>query len=100
MLSRTNGGPGSSSAYGLFTELGPCRIDPEKKDVVYNPDSWNNLANIFFIDQPAGVGFSFSKNGQPVQSTTEQSAVDIQAFVTIVSTLHLGPEERDKRADV
>ncbi|KAL7415404.1 Alpha/Beta hydrolase protein [Mrakia frigida] len=79
----TNGGPGASSGYGLFTELGPCRIDPASKDVVYNPDSWNELANIFFIDQPAGVGFSFSKNGQPVHSTTEQGAVDIQAFVTI-----------------
>ena len=61
----------------------PHRISPEKEDLVYNPHSWNSNANIFFLDQPAGVGFSFSQAGQPTHRTTEDAAVDVQAFVSL-----------------
>ncbi|KAK8845643.1 hypothetical protein IAR55_006359 [Kwoniella newhampshirensis] len=77
-----NGGPGASSALGLFMELGPCRITPENgNSLVDNPDSWNNHANIFFLDEPSGVGFSFNENGQLLHTRTEQAAVDVGNFV-------------------
>lgn len=70
------------SALGLFAELGPCRITPDNgNSLIDNPDSWNNHANIFFLDQPSGVGFSFNHNGQLTHSRTEQAAVDVGAFV-------------------
>ncbi|KAJ7499907.1 serine carboxypeptidase [Mycena latifolia] len=78
----TNGGPGGSSALGLFMELGPCRVVNATEGTVFNPDSWNSKANIFFVDQPIGVGFSYAEYGETV-STTEEAAKDIAAFVAI-----------------
>ncbi|KAI0696281.1 serine carboxypeptidase [Cytidiella melzeri] len=75
----TNGGPGGSSAIGLFMELGPCRVTGTN-ETTYNPYSWNEVANIFFIDQPIGTGFSYADFGEYV-STTEEAARDIGAFV-------------------
>ncbi|KAI3611326.1 hypothetical protein WG66_002018 [Moniliophthora roreri] len=77
----TNGGPGGSSAIGLFVELGPCKI-VGKNETRYNPFSWSNHANIIFIDQPIGTGFSYADFGETVD-TTEAAAIDIAAFLTI-----------------
>jgi len=34
----------------------------------YNAHSWNTNANIFFIEQPVGVGFSYADFGETVVS--------------------------------
>ncbi|KAJ7739216.1 Alpha/Beta hydrolase protein [Mycena metata] len=73
----TNGGPGCSSGIGLLMELGPCRVVKAEHGNVHHPESWNSNQNIFFIDQPIGVGFSYA------DSTTEEAAQDIAAFVAI-----------------
>ncbi|KAH6884328.1 carboxypeptidase Y, partial [Coprinopsis sp. MPI-PUGE-AT-0042] len=77
----TNGGPGCSSSLGLFMELGPCRIN-DANGTKWHRQSWNDKANIFFIDQPVGVGFSYAENGEAV-STTEQGAEDIANFIFV-----------------
>lgn len=58
-----NGGPGHSSMHGLFLQNGPCllRATDEKKQHVTKEDnefSWNQEANMLYIDQPSDVGFS------------------------------------------
>ncbi|EGN93789.1 hypothetical protein SERLA73DRAFT_171708 [Serpula lacrymans var. lacrymans S7.3] len=77
----TNGGPGCSSSLGLFMELGPCRA-LTANGTTFHPESWNSNANIFFVDQPIGVGFSYADYGEFV-STTDEAAKDIAAFVSI-----------------
>ncbi|KAI8869960.1 alpha/beta-hydrolase [Ramicandelaber brevisporus] len=81
----SNGGPGCSSLFGLFGELGPCFARPDNKTTALNPFSWNNVANMLFIDHPFGVGFSnytdTSTSGRPVDS--EQAAADFGAFIQL-----------------
>ncbi|PPQ82160.1 hypothetical protein CVT25_015138 [Psilocybe cyanescens] len=80
-----NGGPGCSSATGLLMELGPCNIDMQNlssNGTVWNPYSWNSEANIFFLDQPVGVGFSYADYGETVE-TTEDAAKNVHAFISI-----------------
>lgn len=57
-----NGGPGSSSMFGLFNEVGPCEV-VQMNDGTYGTRArlwgWDRSSNILFIDQPNEVGFSF-----------------------------------------
>ncbi|KAM0737935.1 hypothetical protein ACQRIT_007939 [Beauveria bassiana] len=73
-----SGGPGCSSMTGLFFELGPAKITSSIK-VVNNPDSWNNRANVLFLDQPVGTGYSY---GQDVDTSLAASK-DIYALLKL-----------------
>ncbi|CCM00613.1 uncharacterized protein FIBRA_02649 [Fibroporia radiculosa] len=77
----TAGGPGCSSSLELFMEFGPCRVT-DVNTTTFNPYSWNERANIFFVDQPVNVGFSYAEFGEVVSTTTE-AAKDMAAFTAI-----------------
>uniref|UniRef100_A0ACD6AGV5 Uncharacterized protein n=1 Tax=Avena sativa TaxID=4498 RepID=A0ACD6AGV5_AVESA len=56
-----NGGPGCSSlGYGALEELGPLLIQKGTPELRLNPNAWNKDANLLFLEQPAGVGFSYT----------------------------------------
>lgn len=76
------GGPGCSSELAILVENGPCTIDDEL-NTVSNPFSWNNVANMIYIDQPAGTGFSTGNQaGYAHNETTvgDDMYVFLQAF--------------------
>ena len=74
-----NGGPGCSSLGGMFTELGPFVVDATM-NVSLNPWSWNKLANVIFVEQPAGVGFSFPNAPANDSITAEDTVEALYAF--------------------
>ncbi|XP_042439625.1 serine carboxypeptidase-like 45 [Zingiber officinale] len=56
-----NGGPGCSSVgVGAFSENGPFR--PKGEVLVTNEYSWNKEGNMLYLETPAGVGFSYSRD--------------------------------------
>ncbi|PRQ46074.1 putative carboxypeptidase D [Rosa chinensis] len=78
-----NGGPGCSSiAYGMAEEVGPFHIHADGKTLYLNPYSWNQVANILFIDSPVGVGFSYSNTSSDLLSNGDKrTAKDSLAFL-------------------
>lgn len=53
-----NGGPGCSSMDGALMEIGPYRVGEGGK-LSYNNGSWDEFANVLFVDNPVGTGFSY-----------------------------------------
>eukprot|EP00729_Bicosta_minor_P019937 gene19937-33852_t len=64
-----NGGPGSSSLIGFFTENGPFMTNdnslppnaaPSQVPTLFHRETgWQKAASYIFLESPAGVGFSY-----------------------------------------
>ncbi|XP_058670572.1 lysosomal protective protein [Ammospiza nelsoni] len=66
-----NGGPGCSSMEGFLKEHGPFLIQPDGVTLKYNEYAWNKIANILYVESPAGVGFSYSDDKKYATNDTE-----------------------------
>ncbi|KAH0599975.1 hypothetical protein MHUMG1_02765 [Metarhizium humberi] len=53
-----NGGPGCSSEDGALMEVGPYRVTKDNA-LTLNNGTWNEFANLLFVDNPVGTGFSY-----------------------------------------
>jgi carboxypeptidase D len=53
-----NGGPGCSSEDGALMEIGPYRLK-DAANLRLNDGSWHEFANIMFVDNPVGTGYSY-----------------------------------------
>jgi len=74
------GGPGCSSLYALFTENGPYQVQDDLS-LTINPYSWNSAANILFLDQPVGTGYSYANSIFDYTRNEKQVADDFYAFL-------------------
>ncbi|KAL2334301.1 hypothetical protein Fmac_015514 [Flemingia macrophylla] len=91
-----NGGPGCSSiAYGAAEEIGPFRISPDGNSLYLNPYAWNNLANLLFLESPAGVGFSYSNRTSDLYTAGDQRTAE-DAYTFLVNWFERFPQYKHR----
>lgn len=82
------GGPGCSSMLALVVENGPCSVRDDLT-LKRNPASWNERANIMWIDQPVGVGFSY---GDKSEYDTDEKQVGDDMYQFLQAFFQARPE--------
>jgi hypothetical protein len=82
LLMWLSGGPGCSSQLALFAENGPCTINSDGATTTLNPYSWNAKANVMWVDQPAGVGFSSGLGTHNEDGVASNMHTFLQGFYT------------------
>eukprot|EP01139_Manchomonas_bermudensis_P000021 Amastigsp_a13_2441.p2 type:complete len:431 gc:universal Amastigsp_a13_2441:24-1316(+) len=81
------GGPGCSGSLAALFENGPYAVT-EHLNLVPNPYSWNLNANVMYIDQPYGVGFSSVESSNDYLHNQTQVADDV---LTLLLQFFEGP---------
>lgn len=77
-----NGGPGCSSVgYGATQEIGPFLVNGNGTGLIFNNYSWNQEANLLFVESPAGVGFSYSNTSSDYIVGDNITAADSYTFL-------------------
>ncbi|GIY95801.1 lysosomal protective protein [Caerostris extrusa] len=84
-----NGGPGCSSLEGFLGELGPLHVSADGKSLYNNTYSWNRVANVLFLEAPAGVGFSYADNKKYF---TDDDSVSYDNYVALQHFFEKFPE--------
>jgi serine carboxypeptidase-like clade 2 len=74
------GGPGCSSLLALFSENGPY-FPTKDANLEYNSFSWNRIANMLWIESPAGVGFSYSNRTSDYTVGDDRTSQDSYNFL-------------------
>ncbi|KAK7316587.1 hypothetical protein RJT34_00164 [Clitoria ternatea] len=91
-----NGGPGCSSlGIGAFQELGPFRVNPDGKTLFLNSYAWNQVANVLFLESPAGVGFSYSNTTSDYDNNGDKSTAK-DAYTFLINWLERFPEYKNR----
>ncbi|KAJ9552441.1 hypothetical protein OSB04_016486 [Centaurea solstitialis] len=90
-----NGGPGCSSMIGAMAELGPFRVNSDGKTLFRNNYAWNNVANVLFLESPAGVGFSYSNTTSDYDNAGDKKTAD-DAYIFIVNWLERFPQYKTR----
>ncbi|RLN46598.1 hypothetical protein BBI17_008051 [Phytophthora kernoviae] len=83
-----SGGPGCSSLLTLLSENGPCFVKEDLTTEI-NPNSWNSEANVIWLDQPTGVGYSY---GAPEDADRDEKDVQENIYAFLMGFLDKHPE--------
>ncbi|TRM69197.1 Alpha/Beta hydrolase protein [Schizophyllum amplum] len=78
LLFWTNGGPGCSSMEGFLQENGPFIWNWGQSEPVANPYSWTEFANVVWVEQPVGTGFT---QGTPNITNDDELAEQLTGFL-------------------
>nr|XP_043628528.1 serine carboxypeptidase 1-like [Erigeron canadensis] len=90
-----NGGPGCSSMIGAMLELGPFRINSDGKSLFMNDYAWSNVANMLFLESPAGVGFSYSNTTSDYDHSGDKNTAN-DAYIFLVNWLERFPQYKTR----
>lgn len=72
------GGPGGSSAgFGNFMEIGPLDVNLNNRS-----QSWVNYANVLFVDNPVGSGFSYVNDTSLLCKNNSQITTDLLTLMS------------------
>ncbi|XP_072159700.1 vitellogenic carboxypeptidase-like [Bemisia tabaci] len=74
------GGPGGTSLFGLFEEIGPFYVN-SSLHLTRREYSWCKKYNLLFIDNPVGAGFSFTTQEAGYAKTEEDVSKDLYSFM-------------------
>lgn len=74
------GGPGGSSLFGLFSEMGPYSLSKDLKTIP-RPVTWNKEYAMLFIDNPIGAGFSYTDVELGYCTNEEEVANNLYHFI-------------------
>ncbi|MFH4980652.1 hypothetical protein AB6A40_007361 [Gnathostoma spinigerum] len=80
-----NGGPGCSSLFGAFVEIGPFLVNKDGKTLYQNAYSFGRVADLLFLETPIGTGFSYdTKNLSGIvvgdDETAKMNSMALQHF--------------------
>merc|ERR1712226_272130 len=78
------GGPGSSSLFGFLELHGPFTANYDENGnvkAVMNPYAWTKKANVIYIDNPVGAGFSYAQD-DALPHSQEEVARDLYEALT------------------
>lgn len=78
-----NGGPLCSSLMGLVYEHGPFVLDDGETAFHRNQYSWNEAANVIYLESPAGVGYSYAGTEQDQYWDDKNTTADSLAAMLI-----------------
>lgn len=73
------GGPGMTSMHAVFFQNGPYRIN-EDLTLRTNEYSFNNIADVLFLDQPLGTGYSNVTNTSLIPHNEAEIVKDMLIF--------------------
>ncbi|GMI78514.1 serine carboxypeptidase-like 40 [Hibiscus trionum] len=91
-----NGGPGCSSfGYGAMQELGPFRVNSGGKTLYRNKYAWNNVANLLFLESPAGVGFSYSNDSSDYTKVGDKRTAK-DSYIFLINWLERFPQYKNR----
>ncbi|TKW13544.1 hypothetical protein SEVIR_5G108832v4 [Setaria viridis] len=91
-----NGGPGCSSVgYGASEELGAFRINADSRSLSRNPYPWNKVANMLFLDSPAGVGYSYSNTTTDLYTAGDNKTAH-DSYTFLVNWLERFPQYKQR----
>jgi len=77
-----NGGPGATSFYGLMDELGPFSVSADASHTVPRTTTWNKNYHLLFVDNPVGVGFSFTQSTSGFATGEQNVAENMYSLLT------------------
>lgn len=80
------GGPGCASELAMLFENGPLQLDafgsPQR-----NPYAWNKRANLLYIDNPVGTGFSYADYSRDYVTNEKEVGRQLWSFLQEFMTM-------------